>query len=72
MYHATLVFQGIYGRSDGKGENGDGNEGSDIPVGRERVNITWPLECRCLDSGQTWFCVRKRSVGDGGKVCWCV
>ena len=42
VHHAPLVFQCIYGCSDGRGENGDGNEGSDIPVGGERVNITWP------------------------------
>ena len=29
-----------------KGENGDGEDGSEIYGGRERVEIAWPLVCR--------------------------
>ena len=29
-----------------RGEDGDGKEGSKIPVGGERVEITWSLLCR--------------------------
>ena len=46
MYHVPLAFQCIYERSDEIGENEDGKEGSEIPGGRERVKITWPLVCR--------------------------
>ena len=45
MYHIPLAFQGIYGCSDERGENGDGEEGSKISNG-EKVEIAWPLVCR--------------------------
>ena len=40
MYHVLLAFQCIYERSDKGGEDGDGKEGSEIPVGGERMEIT--------------------------------
>ena len=46
MYHVPLAFQCIYGRSDERGEDGNGKEESEIPGGGERVKITWPLICR--------------------------
>ena len=39
MYHAPFVFQCIYECSDEGLENGDGEDGSEIPGARERVNI---------------------------------
>ena len=42
MYHIPLAVQCIYGCSD-EGEDGDGKEGSEIPVGGERVEIAAPL-----------------------------
>ena len=36
----------VYVWSDEGGEDGDGKEGSEIPEGWERVEITWPLVCR--------------------------
>ena len=41
----TMVLQCIYGHSDG-GENGDGEEGSEISRRGKRVKISWPLVCR--------------------------
>ena len=45
MYHIPLALQCIYGCSEG-GENGDGEEGSEISGGGKRVEIAWPLLCR--------------------------
>ena len=36
----------IYGRSEKEDEDGDGEEGSDISGGRERVETAWPLVCK--------------------------
>ena len=33
----------IYGCSDERGENRDGEEGSEVSGGEERVEIVWPL-----------------------------
>ena len=46
LYHVPLAFQCIYECSDERGEDGDGNKGSEIPVGHERVEIAWPLVSR--------------------------
>ena len=46
MYHVPLAVQLIYGWSDEAGEDGDGKEGSELPGGYEKVEITWPLVCR--------------------------
>ena len=46
MYHIPLDLQCIYGRSDEGGENGDGEEGSEILEGGKRVEIAWPIVCR--------------------------
>ena len=43
MYHVPLAPQCIYERSDEGGENGDGEEGSEISGGGKRVEIAWPL-----------------------------
>ena len=43
MYHVSLAVQCIYGWSDEGSENGDGEEGSDLPGGGKRVEIAWPL-----------------------------
>ena len=43
---SPFSFLCIYGWSDEGGENGDGEEGSEIPGGYERVKIAWPLVCR--------------------------
>ena len=48
MYHVPLALQCTYGCSDESGENRDGKERSEIPVGGKRVEITWPLVCRRL------------------------
>ena len=46
MYHVPLAFQSIHGCNDEGGKNEDGEEGSEISGGSERVNIDWPLVCR--------------------------
>ena len=46
MYHVPFAFQRIYGRSDEGSGIGYGKKNSEIPGGRERVEITWPLVCR--------------------------
>ena len=46
VYHVPLAFQCICECSDKGGENWDGQEGSEISVGEERVDIAWPLVCR--------------------------
>ena len=46
MYHISLAFQFIYGRSEERGEDGDGKEESEIPGGEERGEITWPFVYR--------------------------
>ena len=46
MYHVPLAVQCIYGWSDEEGEDGDGNEGSGIPGGWEKLEFTWPLVWR--------------------------
>ena len=46
MYHVPLDLQYIYGRSDEVGENGDGEEESEISGGEKRVETAWPLVCR--------------------------
>ena len=38
-----LAVQCIYGWKDKGGEDGDGNEGSELHGGWERVDIAWPL-----------------------------
>ena len=47
MHNNPLAFQctSIYGRSYEDGEKGDGKEGVRF-LGRERVEINWPLVCR--------------------------
>ena len=46
MYHIPLAFHCIYEQSD-EGENGKGEDGSEISGGVERVAIiTWPLLCK--------------------------
>ena len=45
LYHVLIAFQCVYGRSIEKGENWDGEDGSEISGGGERVEITWPLVC---------------------------
>ena len=37
MYHVPLAFQCIYGCSDERGENGDGEEENEVFGGGERV-----------------------------------
>ena len=39
LNHVPFAFQCVYGCSDKKSENGDGENGSDISGGRERVEI---------------------------------
>ena len=39
MYHVPLAVQCLYGLNDEGGEDGDGREGSGIPVEWERVEI---------------------------------
>ena len=46
MYHVPLAVQCIYRFSEGGGEDTDGEEGSELPVGWERVEIAWTLVCR--------------------------
>ena len=46
VYHVPLAFQCIYGCSDERGENGDGEEENEVFGGGERVQIAWPLVCR--------------------------
>ena len=41
----SLMYS-ICGRSDELVENGDGEEGSEISRGGNRVEIAWPLICR--------------------------
>ena len=43
MYYVPL---GIYEYSNEGGENGDGEEESEIPGGGKRMEIAWPLVCR--------------------------
>ena len=52
MRHVPLALECIYGRSDEGGEDGDGEEGSEISIGGKRVEITWLLVCRSL--GFVW------------------
>ena len=66
IYHIPLAFQCICGRSNEGGEDGDREEGSEIPGGWERVEITWPLVCRGL--GSVWG-VGGVPEGDGGTIC---
>ena len=46
MYYVPLAVQCIYVWSDEKGEDGDGKEGSEIPVEWKKVEIAWPLVCK--------------------------
>ena len=46
MYHVPLALQCIYERRDEGGENGDGEEGSEISGVRKGVETAWPLICR--------------------------
>ena len=54
MFHDPLAFQYIYiyiyiyiyGRSDEGCENVDRKKRSEIPIGGERMEITWPFVCR--------------------------
>ena len=46
VYYVPLAFQCIYGCSNERDENGDGEERSEISEGGERVEIAWPLVCR--------------------------
>ena len=46
MYHIPLALRcihGLYGSSDEGGENGDGEEGSEISGGWERVEMAGPV-----------------------------
>ena len=43
MYHVPLAVQYTYEWSDEGGEDGDGKEESEIPVGWEIVKVAWPL-----------------------------
>ena len=52
-----MAFQCAYEHSDEGSENGDGKDGSEIPVGVERVKIALPLLCFMK---MTWFCVSSR------------
>ena len=45
MYHVVHVSY-TYGLSGEGGEDGDRKEGSEIPGGWERMEISWPLVCR--------------------------
>ena len=46
MYTLYILFQCAYGRSDESGKNGDGEDGSEVYGGKERVDITWPFVCK--------------------------
>ena len=46
MYHVPLALQCIFGRSDEGGENGDGEEGSEVSGGEKKVENDWLLVCR--------------------------
>ena len=41
MYHVPLTLQCLYGRSDEGGENGDGEEKSEISGKGKRGEIAW-------------------------------
>ena len=43
MYHVPLALKCIYGCSNERGENGDGEEGSESSGGGERVETVWPF-----------------------------
>ena len=45
MYHVPLAVQWIYGWSDERSEDGEGEVGSVIPGGWERVEIARLLVC---------------------------
>ena len=53
LYYVPLAFQCLYGRSNERGENGDGNEGSEIPGRGERSEITWRVGGRPEGNGRT-------------------
>ena len=52
VHHIPLALHCIYGRSDEGGENGDGEEGREIPGEGNRVEIAWTLVRRWL--GFVW------------------
>ena len=68
MYYVPLDVQCIYGCSGEEHEDGDGKEGSEIPGGWERVEITWLLYMQ-----MTWFSVSEEDlramVGRFAEVC---
>ena len=44
--HTPVAFQCVYGYSNEKDEIRDEDDGKEISVEEERVDITWPLVCR--------------------------
>ena len=44
MYHVPLALQCLCGCSDEGGENGDREEGSEIPGRGKRVEFAWTLQ----------------------------
>ena len=46
LRHVLLVFQGVNGCSNAISENEDGEDGSDISEGRERMENAYHLICR--------------------------
>ena len=49
MYYVILALQCVYGYSDKRSENGDGEDGSEISG---RGKIAWLLVCRCLGKSE--------------------
>ena len=62
MYHVPLAVQPIYGCSDERSENGDGEDVSEISGGRERGDTPyrWPDSVLVIGKGPE---------GDGGTFC---
>ena len=47
MRQGCVISPWIFnGRIDERGETRYGKEGNEISIGRERVQITWPLACK--------------------------
>ena len=60
LYHSSLAFKYIYGRSNKRGANWNRKDEDEIYGRGERVNIIWPLVCRYLGT---------KPEGDGETFC---